>query len=89
MKTHNFRSHTILFRVVSTFVFILLLITTVSSSYAADDNVLVSLMNQLNSLLFGTQVSPSSTSAIAPGDSTLYCAPGGDPSTDPPPPPKP
>ena len=92
MKTNNFRSHTTLFRVACTFVFVLLLLTAVSSSYAAEDNVFTSLINQLNSFFFGAPVSSSTTSdqtTIAPGDATSTCSMGVDPTPDPPPPPPP
>ena len=92
MKTHNSRNHTTLFRVVCTFVFILLFLTTVSSSYATENNIFTSLINQLNSFFFGTQVNSSATAdqtTISPGDSLSICSPGIDPTPGPPPPPKP
>ena len=90
MENRNARKHTTLFRAVSTFVFILLLITSVSNSYAEKDDLLTNVINQLNSLLFGSSQNSSSSSSSnggETGDST--CVPGHDPSTDPPPPPPP
>ena len=89
MKYHTPRTHTTLFRVVSTIVFILLLFTTFNNGYATEDNLITNIISQLNSIIFGNQSNSLTTTNQSSADSLdTTCSTGTDPNPDIPPPPR-
>ena len=88
MKTTNNAKLPLFFRVVSTFIFALLFLTSVTISYAGEENLLTNILNQINSFFFGssqvTSAATSNSSEPAPVDTTT--SNGNDPAPDPPPP---
>lgn len=77
-----------LFRAVSTFTFALLFLTSVTVSYAGEEDLLTSVLNQISSFFFGSSQTTSTTNSNstepAPVDTTT--SNGNDPAPDPPPP---
>ena len=90
MKIYSPHTHTMLFRMVSTFVFILVLMATLANGHLSQDYLLVNLIDQLNSKVFGTDTGSSWSANKGFGQIlSPTCLTGHDPSPDLPLPPPP
>ena len=85
MKTLHTK-HSFFFRVVSTLVFLLVLLNTIAMAYQSQDDPISQILTTLENIFFGTTSTSSSSSGGGSQDSTITAT---DPSTNPPPPPPP